>query len=179
MVIAMKKNGFTLLELLVTVAVAAIVLTIGVPSFKAVIENNRRVSAVNDFLAALTLTRSEAIKKNRRVTLCKSNDQTSCSTATAYNKGWIIFEDAGATAIGSIDSDDGTSPIIKVFEGFPNSVTITASTDVANFVSYLPNGRVDKSGITCSGEGGCTFTIKVADKDKEISLSRTGRAQAK
>ena len=171
MVIAMKKNGFTLFELIVTLAIAAVVMTVGVPSLRTVINNNRRVSSVNDFIAALYSTRSEAIKRNIRVTLCKSADQTNCSTSATYNQGWIIFEDK--STIWSIDTGD---TIIKVFEGFPSNIALTSTGDVANFVSYLPSGRVDNNGTICAN--GCSFTVTVASESKTIDLSRTGRVKA-
>ncbi|MGB5065269.1 MAG: GspH/FimT family pseudopilin, partial [Candidatus Competibacter sp.] len=72
-----RKSGFTLIELMITVALAAIVLTLGVPAFQETIRNNRLATTVNDFISSLNLTRSEAIKRGTRVTLCKSANGTS------------------------------------------------------------------------------------------------------
>ncbi len=61
------QKGFTLLELIVTLAVVAIVLTMGIPSFQALIRDNRLIALTNEFIGAMHLTRSEAIKRNHRV----------------------------------------------------------------------------------------------------------------
>ena len=68
-----------MIELIVTMVVAAIVLTLGVPSFRELINNNRLTSGANEFVTALNLARSEAIKRSVRVTVCKSADGTTCT----------------------------------------------------------------------------------------------------
>ena len=94
----MKNDaGFTLIELIVTVAIAAIVLAIAVPSFQETITSNRLTTFSNTFVASLNLARSEAIKQNRRVTLCSSTDGLSCATG-GYQQGWIIFIDSNNNA---------------------------------------------------------------------------------
>ncbi|MEE4379215.1 MAG: GspH/FimT family pseudopilin, partial [Candidatus Competibacteraceae bacterium] len=87
--ILMKQNGFTLLELMVTMAIAAIVLTVAVPSFQGIILNNRIASHTNDFASSLNLARSEAVKRARRTVLCKSSDGATCDTSSAgWEQGW-------------------------------------------------------------------------------------------
>jgi len=88
-----RKRGFTLIELMVTLAVAAILLTVGVPAFQEMLRNNRAATHANEFLTALNFTRSEAIKRGRNISLCPSSNQTACGGAN-WAVGWIAFVDA-------------------------------------------------------------------------------------
>ncbi len=83
-----RLEGFTLIELMVTLAVAAIMLTIAVPSFQEFIGSNRLTSEANGFLTSLNLARSEAIKGNVRVTLCVSSNGTSCAASGGWELGY-------------------------------------------------------------------------------------------
>jgi len=86
------QHGFTLVELMVTLAVAAILLAMGVPNFTQVIQNNRMTSAANDFLFQLNYARSEAIKRGRTVTICRSTNGSTCN-GTTWSGGFLIFAD--------------------------------------------------------------------------------------
>lgn len=89
-------SGFSLIELLVTVAVLGVVLAIGVPSFRNVIAGNQVSAAANDFLATLNFARTEAIRRGVRVTVCKgvtAVDQCDTSVTSDWKDGWIVFVD--------------------------------------------------------------------------------------
>lgn len=93
-----KSSGFTLIELMVTLAVAAIALGIAIPSFNDAIANNRSAGLGTELLAAINYARSESVKQGKRVTLCPSENGTSClESATGWPKGWLVFVD-GATS---------------------------------------------------------------------------------
>lgn len=83
-----KQLGFTLIELMVTVSILAILLGIGVPSFRATIQGNRVASVSSDLVAALHFARSEAVRRGENVTLCSSNDQATCSGD--WVDGWVV-----------------------------------------------------------------------------------------
>jgi type IV fimbrial biogenesis protein FimT len=85
--------GFTLLELMVTVAVAAILLAIGLPSFQSVIRSNRVATASNEMLASLALARSEAIKGVGAAGVCPSADGATCATGTDWSGGWLVWRE--------------------------------------------------------------------------------------
>lgn len=99
-------RGFTLIELMVTVAVLAIVLGIAVPSFQAQVINNRSQTMGEEFAQALNFARSEAVKNKQRVSICASSNGTSCTGS--WSEGFIVFQDnaasdtADAVSLGSI-----------------------------------------------------------------------------
>jgi type IV fimbrial biogenesis protein FimT len=89
-------RGFTLVELLVTLAVLAIVVVAGVPGFESVVNGNRLAAAANETIAALQTARIEAIRRNRRVAVCASADANAGASATCgagAADGWLVFVD--------------------------------------------------------------------------------------
>jgi type IV fimbrial biogenesis protein FimT len=85
-----SMRGFTVLELMITVAVSAVILSIGVPSFLGVIETNRTVTHTNDLVASLNLGRSEAVRRGAPIVVCSSTDGATCSASNDWSTGWII-----------------------------------------------------------------------------------------
>lgn len=144
-----KNSGFTLIELMVTIALAAIILTQAVPSFHALVQNNRLIAQKNEFISALNLARGEALKRGVRVTVCASNDQANCNT-TNWEAGWIIFSDRN----GNVSLDAGTGAclatedcLIRVSSGIEEGNTLTAKKSGAaantGYIQFSPRGAVD------------------------------------
>lgn len=88
-------RGFTLIELMVTITVAALLLAIGVPTFRDVALGSRLSATANDLLASVQLARSEAIKRNITVTVCPSTDGAACDGGADWDQGWIVRDAAG------------------------------------------------------------------------------------
>lgn len=88
--------GFTLLELLVTVAILAILATLATPSFTSLINSNRLTAQANEVVASLQLARTEAIKQNRRTIICRSTNGTSCAGAGQWTQ-WITYVDINSS----------------------------------------------------------------------------------
>lgn len=84
-------NGFTLVEMLITIVIMGILAAIAVPSFDNLVLSNRLSSAANRLVASAQIARGEAIKRNAAVTLCMSSDGTSCTTTGTWDQGWIVF----------------------------------------------------------------------------------------
>ena len=91
-----KIGGFTLFELMVTLAVAALILSLGVPGFRNFIQNNRATTHTNDLVTALNLGRSEATRRGASVLVCSSSDGATCSGSNDWSSGWIVRRPAGA-----------------------------------------------------------------------------------
>lgn len=88
-------QGFTLYELIVTVAVAAIILSFGVPGFMSFIDNNRATTHTNDLVTALNLARSEATRRGTAITVCSSTNSSTCSGSADWSTGWVVRSAAG------------------------------------------------------------------------------------
>ena len=95
---ASRQQGFTLLELVITMTIAAILLAIGIPSFRYVTTANRMSGEINGLLADMLFARSEAIKEGQTVTVCASANGQTCSGAATWNTGWIVFPGTGNPA---------------------------------------------------------------------------------
>lgn len=171
----LNASGFTLIELMVTVAMIAIVLTIGVPSFQQMIMNNRMATQANDFVGSMNLARSEAVKRGQRVALCKTADPfaatPACITSGAWGQGWLIFVDSNNDA-----TLDAAEVLLRVHESISPS-TLTGAANVANYLSYAADGTTRlisnafQSGTLtlCPGTSGMT--------GRSIAINVTGRAQ--
>ena len=124
----MKKNaGFTLIELMITLAIVAILLTVGVPSLKTFMQGNQLVASTNELVSALHVARSEAIKLNAKVSICSSSNGTSCSGSSSWKEGWIVFVDADGdlNGTGVACAAIGTDCLLRIHAGFnDNQLTV-------------------------------------------------------
>ncbi len=172
----LNARGFTLIELMVGVAVLALALGVGVPSMSEFIKNSRLAAHTNDLLASLHLARTEAGKRNARVTLCKSADAATCNTAagTGWQIGWVVFADANNDCVldaGEVVLDSHGAAATNV------SITPRAADTIGNFVSYTSRGAIrDAAGAAQSG------VFRVCDERglghaRGLVLSPTGRAE--
>ena len=161
-----KEAGFTLLELLVTVAVLAILVGIGVPAYGKLVADQRLSTATNRLVFAVHLPRSEAVLRNARVTLCNSADGVFCADGGGWEQGWIVFVDRDGT--GQRAADD---PLIAVEEA-PPGVVITGNSSVQRYVSYIGLGSTRRaSGALQMG----TITLCAGSEGRQLVISRTGR----
>ena len=87
-------TGATVLELMVTLAVAALLATTGVPSFQAYLQRQHVTAAVNRLHHDLAFARSQAVYRNAVVIACPGDPETGCSPGSDWSAGWIVFEDA-------------------------------------------------------------------------------------
>ena len=104
-----NSRGLTLIELMVTLAVFAIVTALAFPGFRLYQQNSLRVTQINDMVASFNMARTEAVKRNRNVAICASADQATCSGANDWTTGWIVFIDDNQD--GANDATDGNGDI--------------------------------------------------------------------
>ncbi len=146
-----QSHGFTLIELMFTLAVAAVILTLAIPSFRDIIQNTRLTTQINELASSLNLARSEAIKRGLTVTVCKSDDQdASPNCGGDWQDGWLVFEDNGT--VGTFDS--GTDVLIKVTSALPAASTLDfprnqISYDSTGFAIGVSNGTF----VLCDDRG--------------------------
>ena len=131
-----QEKGFTLLELMVTLAIAAILFSVGVPGFRSVIMDSRLVRDSNQFVASINLARSSAVRFQRSATVCTSANFNavlpSCSGSSDWSQGWVVWVDKDRD--GAIDANE----ILSVQEPM-DSMTTFSATNAALF-SYDPLG---------------------------------------
>ena len=150
------SRGFTLVELMVTLAIFAILVGVGAPSFNAIMVGPRLGSFANALSASATLARSEAIKRNAAVTLCASADGASCATSGNWEQGWIVLS---GTAV--IERHQALSSNYRALE------TLTSSRSL----SFQSTG----AGATQAAIKFCQATPAPGAQERVVSISASGR----
>jgi type IV fimbrial biogenesis protein FimT len=162
--------GFTLIEIMIALLLAAIVLTVGMPSLRDFIHNNQAASETNALLAALNSARGAAVERGIPVAVCASSNGTSCLStsgctgATDWSGGWLIFVDnPGGTAC----VKDSSDVVLRVGAGFSDG---SLKGTVAG-VQYLPSGlRLNTTTAT--------FTLKLGKQTRIVTLTPSGQASS-
>lgn len=162
-----SSAGFTIIELMVTIAVLAVLLTVGVPAFNDMIRNNRIANQTNAVVGALNYARSEAATRSIPVSICAANAQhDGCAAVTTWANGWIIFTDRNGTA-GVIDAGD---------EILQDGGVTTTGFSVVGSASFI------RFGLGATGTTASTFTIRPVESSvcattgqRQIAISNIGR----
>jgi type IV fimbrial biogenesis protein FimT len=155
------QSGYSLFDLIITSAVAG-VLSLGAVGMTGLVQDARMTSTVNQLMGDLSLARSEAIKRNTIIVICKSDNGATCSADAAWDKGWIIFTD-----INNNHDVDANEAIIHVQQALSGSVTLRYGS-LHDYMRYAPTSE------TWSG----TFTFcdsRGANHAKAVIVYWTGR----
>ena len=157
-----KASGFTVIELMFVVALAAVLLTIAAPSLTSMVMSNRISTAAGDLMSDLTFARSTAISRSQRVGICASNDQATCNGAS-WGQGWIVYMDLNNNG----DFDGAPETIVRVREGLAAGLTVTPTPNALGIV-FRPSGPADAAR---------TFQVcKTGYTGRNVALNATGRA---
>lgn len=155
--------GFTLIELMVTLAVVAIVAAVAFPNFQETLRSNRVATTSNDLLASLALARSEAVRGTRGAGICSSANGTSCGGS--WNDGWIVWQDTNGNGAFSAGADQ----IVRYSQGRPGRMTLTTAADGVFFDPRgRPTGAARTFGVTPTG---------YSSPSRNVCLSATGQAR--
>ncbi len=181
-----KIEGFTLIELIITLTIMGILTALAAPGMGNFIQDQRLSGQTNDFVGDLNLARSEAIKRSTNITICKQDPASTaslCNTAAVatWSAGWVILIDSNNDS--QVTAGETVLRVRQALAGTGNIMT-SAATDTtggpfnnaANLVIYLPSGLTTiKPGVTaqfrlCDNRG--------PSKARTIQLISTGRATA-
>jgi type IV fimbrial biogenesis protein FimT len=166
-----NQHGFNLLELMAALAVLGILFSLGVPSFSRMIRDNRVVANTNELVVALSVARSEAVKRGVPMAVCARTGPTTdvCRTGSSNNwgSGWLVFTDQ-AGAAGVISTGD---EILQRFDAVPDGVSV--------LTNDRPSVRFAGSGLPPDGAVDTLFTIKhsicLGNNQRTVKITATGR----
>lgn len=142
-----RHGGFTLLELMVTVAVAAILLTASVPSLIQFVQNNRLKSESLELLSDVYFARSEAVKRKAPVLICHSSNPEAAVPAcggdpNAWDSGWLVFASTDSNDV----YDAGVDTLIRVHVPVAEDVDIRSNALAAATLAFNPDGSTAQGG---------------------------------
>lgn len=128
-----KLTGFTLIELMVTIAVLGILLSIGIPSYQNMVLNSRITAQANQVITALNYARSEAVKRAAPATVCSTNGGAACALSTNWSTGWLVFADADGD--GTVDAGE---TVLRVWPALNTGNTLNTGKDLR--VTFAASG---------------------------------------
>jgi len=167
------QAGFTFLELIITIAVGAILLAVAVPSFQSLLTNNRLTATTNTLVYSLQTARSEAIKRATPAGVCTSNSpldpDATCSAGSGYVGGWIAYVDENSNG-----SRDAGEEIVMAVEDRGGAFSITTPTQFENQVYFDESGSSTNTvGVPLSGEFNVAYGQ--GSEQRTVRVLATGR----
>lgn len=179
------NQGITLIELIITLTIAGILMAFAAPSLRNFVDSNRQTSQVNDLIADISFARSEAIKRNGTVVICKSADPLA-STPTCdqiasnpWETGRLVFVDANSDNKFVASDNDSLLRVRDLFEGNntlrPNSPSV--SPNLSNYLAYSKSGLTTLATPTAA-DGPHRFKVcNSRGRVRGVILETTGRTQ--
>jgi len=143
-----RANGMTLVELIMSITILVILVTLAVPGMTEIVQNNRSATQIHDLQTSLNYARSEAVKRNTSMSLCHTHDGEKCHLGDNWKPGLIIFEDQNLN--GKIDEDD---TILRLYRGLSGGNKLKFS---ANKIVYSSDGLATTGTFTLCDARGAT-----------------------
>ncbi|MDD3937832.1 GspH/FimT family pseudopilin [Rhodoferax sp.] len=171
---ANAMQGFTLVELLVTLTIAAILLSLAVPSLASFVQSARLRGSSNELASALMFARSEAIKRGHAVTVCKSENPNaldpSCGTSATWQQGWLVFVDHDRDGV--VDGSATPSDLVlRVGAADIPGLTVSVASNFRNYIQYTSNGVSVGSDKLADGN----LSMCLNNKSQVLTIGTTGR----
>ena len=168
--IPVPSSGWTLVELLIGLSLAAMLVALALPFYGGWIADYQVRNHAELLAGTMNIARAEAIKRGRRVNLCKSADRRNCATAGGWEAGYVVYVDADRD--GDIDAGEAA---LRVQEAATQGITIRGNRPVADYVSYTSLGSARLlNGALQMG----TFTVCKSGRPAiDVVLANSGRAR--
>lgn len=165
-----RARGFSLVELLLVIAIAAVLLGVGVPNMQQYIINGRLATGANDLFTALNLARSEAVRRGVQVTLAHNG----AANSRDWTTGWSMFVDANRD--GALTAGE---EVLRVGAALEAPVTIFGSANFANFIAFDSTGRLTNAGggsfVICHGT---SLVVDGQARSRALIVNGAGRTRA-
>ena len=156
---AKKQQGLTLIELMVTLAVAIILVAVGMPMFSGIVANNRAVAQTNAMVSALNLGRSEAVRRGTPVAVCASTTplpaaSPACATSSPdWTYGWFVFTDDVEDGVG-----DSGETLLRMWDALSANATVTATRTGSAWLTFDHAGGAGSMNTLQLGQSDATGT---------------------
>jgi type IV fimbrial biogenesis protein FimT len=162
----MRQRGFNLIEMMITLLVVSVVITIGAPSMADFINEMRISAATNDVLSFFNYARSEAAKRNTRISVCLSKTLTNCdTTGTNWADGAVAFVDVNNN--GQVDTGETITRVLNPNSGVNIYAKVGAVFATDYWFAYRPSGA--------SSSAGTLLVCHSGRKAREVSINAVGR----
>lgn len=159
-----QDKGFTLIEMMIAVAIAAIIVGLGVPAMKSFLDTNRRAAAVNIFVTDVQRARSTAAARGVRVVMCTAATSAGCSGDLNWENGWMLFVDANAN-----DGFEAASDTLLSFQPANDGVRMPGGGGTG-LLSFRPGFLSMTGNLTVA-----VCVDNVNENGRQVIVSNTGR----